>query len=364
MDKIVALRHRLHRNAELSGQEYKTREIIKEFIRANTEMEPVEKEGCVYAVYRGGGNKTVALRTDFDALPVNEDDEKEYCSVNRGVSHRCGHDGHTAALCGAMLKIIEGGCKNNVIFMFQCAEETGAGGSVGANILKDLGADRVYGWHNIPGFKEGCVLLKHGTFCCGSMGIVVDFSGKPAHAAYPETGISPENAIRKMLEYMRELNGKEHKGLLHCTLIGIDCGGDDFGMAAYKGRINMTLRGELTEEYQEEKDALINRAQLIGAQEGLKCGISYKDAFSPVENNDDAVRTLEGLCTEKGWDFLYLKEPMRWSEDFAEYAKSFESCFFGIGDGETYPGLHTEKYDFPDTILERAINVLTELAKR
>lgn len=362
LDKIIELRHLLHQNAELSLHEDKTRQIIKDFIRENTPLIPVEEKGCIYAVYNPDGEKTVALRGDFDALPIEEKNDKPYCSLNKGISHRCGHDGHTAALCGAMLNIIEKGCKNRIIFIFQKGEETGAGGEVGANILKRLGVDRVYGWHNIPGFEKNTILIGDNTFCCGSRGIIIELEGKSAHAAYPETGISPVNAIRDILDYVNELNSSPSKGLLHCTVVGINCGGEDFGVAAYRARLMLTLRGENGDEYEAAVKGLEDKAYYYAHRDGLKCSVSYSDVFPSTENGKRAVNELTEVCKNIGLKYVKPKEPFRWSEDFGHYTQATEGCFFGIGCGEDYPSLHTDKYDFPDDIIKTAVMVMTELA--
>ena len=362
MDKIIKLRHLLHQNAELSLHEDRTRQIIKDFIRENTSLTPIEERGCIYAVYNPEGKKTVALRADFDALPIEEKNDKQYCSLNKDISHCCGHDGHTAVLCGAMLSIIEKGCKNRVIFLFQKGEEIGAGGEVGTNILKRLGADRVYGWHNIPGFEKNTILIRDNTFCCGSRGIIIELEGKSAHAAYPETGISPVNTLRNILDYVDELNHSSTKGLLYCTIVGIDCGGDDFGVAAYKARLMLTLRGENRDEYEAAVKGLEEKAYYYAHRDCLKCTVTFSDVFPSTQNGKTAVNELTEVCQKNGLKYVKPKEPFRWSEDFGHYTQAIEGCFFGIGCGEDYPPLHTNKYDFPDDIIKTAVMVMTELS--
>lgn len=361
MDKVIGLRHLLHQNAELSLHEDNTRKIISDFIRTNTPLTPVEEDGCVYAIYDTGAEKNVALRADIDALPIAES-EGEYRSQNSHVSHRCGHDGHTAALCGAMAELTRNGCKNNVVFIFQKGEEIGAGGECAAAILKRFGVSRVYGWHNIPGFERGSVLMREGTFCCGSCGIIVELEGTSAHAAYPEYGVSPADTIESILSFVRTLNERNTRGLLHCTVIGIDCGGSDFGIAAYSGKVMLTLRGEHNDEYEDAKAELEDFVRQCAEKNLLKCSISYSDVFPPAENSLNAVHTLEQVCIENNFKYIKPDEPFRWSEDFGYYTRELDGCFFGIGDGENYPTLHTMQYDFPDEILKRAVKLLVCLA--
>lgn len=364
MNKIIELRHTLHQNAELSLKEDKTRELIKAFISDNTALTPVERDGCVYAVYDIGADKTVALRADIDALPIEEcGAEREYSSLDNSVSHRCGHDGHTAALCGAMLKILQDGSSCNVVFIFQPAEEIGLGGERAVSILRELNVTEAYGWHNIPAFKRGAVLIRRNTFCCGSCGITIELIGKSAHAAYPEYGVSPVKAVCDILGYVEQLNAIPSGGHLHCTVVGVDCGGEDFGVAAYHARVMLTLRGEIAGEYDAAKRTLADYVQHRAKKYELACEISYCDIFPPTQNNADCVKHLTAVCEASKVDIVKPSQPFRWSEDFGFYTQSIKGCFFGIGDGEDYPALHTQDYDFPDDILEVAVAVLANIVK-
>ena len=141
----VVLRHRLHRCAELSGQEKQTKAMLIDFLRTHTSLELHDMGAWFYAVYKAPLNartesaptRRIAFRADFDALPIEDDPALPYASENRGVAHKCGHDGHSAALCALAAEIDRHGCRSDILFLFQHAEETGCGAPVCQKMITD-----------------------------------------------------------------------------------------------------------------------------------------------------------------------------------------------------------------------------------
>jgi metal-dependent amidase/aminoacylase/carboxypeptidase family protein len=143
----------------------------------------------------------------------------------------------------------------------------------------------------------------------------------------------------------------------------VDCGGEDFGVAAYHARVMLTLRGEIASEYTAVKRTLADYVEHRAKKYGLECKIDYCDIFPPTQNNADCVKHLISVCEENNLSIIKPSQPFRWSEDFGFYTQGLKGCFFGIGDGEEYPALHTQRYDFPDDILEVAVDVLSNLVR-
>ena len=201
LDQIIALRAQLHACAEVSGREAVTKHTLLTFLREHTSLELHELAGGFYAAHREpeGTKPTVALRADYDALATPEG----------GAAHLCGHDGHAAALCGVALMLEGQSIGRSVFLLFQGREKV----------------DEIYGAHNLPGFPFGAVLTRAGTFACASRGVTIHFVGKPAHAAYPETGISPAPAVGQLLVDLPALAAPEqYRGITLCTVIGAQMG--------------------------------------------------------------------------------------------------------------------------------------------
>ncbi|MFO7608685.1 MAG: M20/M25/M40 family metallo-hydrolase [Candidatus Krumholzibacteriia bacterium] len=178
---LVALRHRLHALAELSGAEAATAAAVADLLRACAPADLLTGLGghgvaAVFAAPAGAPGPTVVLRAELDALPIPETLDLDHASLTAGCAHKCGHDGHTAILLGVARELAAtppaGG---RVVLLFQPAEETGQGAArVAADPrFLDLSPDWLFALHNLPGYPAGKVLVRAGAFCAGSAGLTV-----------------------------------------------------------------------------------------------------------------------------------------------------------------------------------------------
>lgn len=357
MKKIIKLRHILHKNAELSGNEIHTMNILKGFILRNTSLSVIDMGRYFYAVKHNGENcENIAFRADMDALPIDEGKQFEYASNNIGVSHKCGHDGHCAMLCGFALELDKIKCNKNVYLLFQPSEETGEGSKICIDFIKKNNIGEIYGFHNIPAYEKNKLLFKYDTFACASTGIEINLIGKVTHAAYPENGINPAFTISKIIERVKAINEVSNRGLVLATIVGISLGKEAYGSAAGEGKIMITLRGEIQEEYIRAKNNICDFARKQAMEQGLSIDINFIEEFGATINHKDSMDKVIKIC--ENMDKIILNEPFRWSEDFGEYLKVTKGAFIGIGDGEDYPQLHTIDYDFPDDIINTGICVM------
>ena len=358
LEKIVALRRRLHQCPERSGRETRTLAAIREFLARNTTLEVRDMGGWLLAVHReAGAAEAVGFRADMDALPAQGGPD--------AARHGCGHDGHSAILCGLAL-LLEGRrvCRN-VYLIFQGAEETGEGAKRVVQTwpgLKSLSA--LYALHNIPGHPKGAVLMRRGCFACASCGHTVSIQGRPAHAAYPGDGANPIEALCRLALDVPAMIGDILAGddrLLMRTLIGLVAGGEDFGISAHEGRLNQTLRGHR----QADIDALIGciqaRAEADCRALGMACRFELRDVFPDTTSDDAHFDDALTRFRAAGLPVKLLDEPMRWSEDCGWLLRAAPGVYFGIGAGEACPGLHTEGYAFDDALIVPAVNAFGAL---
>ena len=234
---ICALRQTLHHCPERSGQEDKTRAMLMDFLAGHTTLELRPCGAGFYAAHRepGGTKPAVALRADCDALALPDG----------GAAHLCGHDGHATALCGAALSVEGETLGRDAFFLFQPAEETGAGALGCLELFQLERVDQIYGAHNLPGFPLGQVVTRPGTFACASRGVTLSFLGRPTHAAYPEYGVSPAQGGGRLLCALPELaQPSRYGGMTLCTVIGVKMGERAFGTAAARAEVWLTLRAE------------------------------------------------------------------------------------------------------------------------
>lgn len=349
---ITALRRTLHDYAELSGQEDATRKILMEFLQEHTSLEVFETGGGILAAHREGDFPTLAFRADFDAIPGPCG--KPY--------HGCGHDGHSAILAGLALMLEGKRLGRNILLLFQSAEETGAGALPLCEAVNQREKiDAVFGFHNIPGYPLGRVLMHEGCFACASRGLIISAKGTQSHAAYPGLGKNPVPLLGRLAAELDKLvESVPAKGLLMATIVGLNAGGRNFGVSAGDGELCLTLRAH----HAEDIDALEATIRAYLREHGAEFEIGYEtvDAFPDTQNNSAVFARAQEVLRQADIPMQELCEPMRWSEDFGHFTKAFPGMYFGIGIGEGHAGLHTPDYEFDDALLEPAINVLHTLA--
>lgn len=349
LQKITDLRQALHDCAELSGQEYKTKAMLMEFLKSNTTLELHSCGDGFYAAHREENptKPAIALRGDYDAL----------AKPDGTVSHMCGHDGHAAALCGAALMVEGQTFGRNLFFLFQPAEETGDGAAPCCELFELERVDEIYGAHNLPGWPLGQVTTRPHTFACASRGVTLRFTGKPTHAAYPENGISPTTAVGRLLCAVPDLSDPaRYSGMTLCTVIGVQMGEKAFGAAAEAAEVWLTLRGEHDVDLNKLFDSVLRLSEELAAEYGLQFACEVQDVFPATENDPACAEKVLQLC-----DGVVLDVPMRWSEDFGHYLNVCKGAFFGIGAGENHPPLHTEHYEYPDALLQPTMDAFWKL---
>lgn len=326
-----------------------------------------------YAVYKAPLNvrtesvptRRIAFRADFDALPIEDDPALPYASENRGVAHKCGHDGHSAALCALAAEIDRHGCRSDILFLFQHAEETGCGAPVCQKMITDEKPDIIFGWHNMPGFPAGSVAVHDGTAAFASRGLVLSFFGKSSHASQPENGHNPARAISKLIIDIPELTAREdHRGIVMATVVCVRIGEEAFGTNAGFGQLMLTIRAEFESELDALDAEICARARAYARQDGItNVEVQYRDSFPETRNTPDAVAAVRKARLECGLPEARWDEPFRSSEDFGCYTKLTSGALFYIGCGTRHAKLHTREYDFNDEIIEPAVDMMFRLAQ-
>lgn len=355
LDRTKELRAMLHNCPEISGQEKRTKELLMEFLQKYTSLELYPCGGGFYAAHRETVRQkdrnrqdahgmeikkepSIAIRADYDALSI----------PGGGAAHLCGHDGHAAALCGLALFLEGKQTGRDVFLLFQPAEETGAGAEACTEIFEKETISEIYGAHNLPGIPLGLVTVRPGTFACASRGVTLTMKGKATHAAYPENGVSPSQAVGKLLCDLPDISAAElYQGMTRCTVIGVHMGEKAFGAAAAEAEIWLTLRGEHDTDLSVLYQNVLRRASELAAEYGLTLEIACRDVFPSTENDAECAERILKICGG-----VLLENPMRWSEDFGHYLKKCKGAFFGIGAGIDQAPLHTENYEYPDDLLE------------
>lgn len=366
VDEVIALRRILHKSPALSGKELPTQQLIKQFLKKKLQdcsISEIAGTGLIADFKFFEEGKTIVIRADIDALPIPEEQIFFYASCIKGVSHKCGHDGHAAILAGLAVLLQENpfNC-GRVILLFQPAEEIGTGAKevLKDPYFKDLSVDFVFGFHNLPGFEKGQIVIAPKYFASASKGMSIRLSGTPAHAAYPESGKSPASAMAEIineLSTITELNDR-YDNFVMLTIVHAQLGERAFGTAPGEAEICATLRSyDNTNMLKLCYDASLS-AREIADEFRLKILIEYEDEFDATINHVEACKIIDDAADICAFPKTYITEPFRWSEDFGQFTSAYCGAMFGIGAGKTHPDLHTANYDFPDDIIANAITML------
>ena len=368
---IIELRHELHKHPEVSNNEYNTSERIVRFLNdfSPDEIIHLGKTGKAFVFKGKDAGKTIMFRAELDALPISEKSSLPYSSVHQNVSHACGHDGHMSILAGLAQKIAnEPPRYGKVVLLFQPAEEVEQGAR---DVLEDaafvtIQPDYIFAIHNIPGIKKHNIVIKSGSFSAASKGMTIKLFGKTAHAAEPENGISPANAISIIINQLHELqeNKSLFKDLALLTIIHIQLGEISFGTSPGYAEIRITLRSFENEDMEvltSHSEKIING---ISKAENLECRISYSEEFPASVNNNECLSYVEESARQNNLDIETIENPFKWSEDFGYYSQLYKTCLFGLGAGISQPPLHNPNYDFPDEIIESGINMFYSIYKK
>jgi len=300
-------------------------------------------------------------------LPIRELSRAAHCSNVDGRSHACGHDGHMAILAAVGEKLSAARPRRGrVVLLFQPAEEDGSGAEA---VIRDrrfpkIRPDFVFALHNLPGFPLGQILVRKGTFCCASRGVVVSLEGTPAHAAQPETGTSPARAMCRIMKLIDDLPALLGAGdeVAFATIVGARLGaGDAFGTAPGDARVMATLRSETDGTLTRMVEHLATSVRRIAARHELRHEVAYRDDFIATVNSPGAVAMVRRAADDAS--ITAMDGPFRWSEDFGRFTALAEGAVFGIGAGEGTPALHNPAYDFPDELIPLGAAVFTGIIR-
>jgi len=371
LQRLVELRHEIHQHPELSGKEEATPHRILKFLRdspPDVVLNDIGGEGMILIYDSGKKGPNLLFRCELDALPIDEINSISYRSKYSDVAHVCGHDGHMAIITG--LGLIFGKQKppaGKIILLYQPAEETGEGAfkMMQDEVLKDLKVDLGFAQHNLPGYKKGQIVLSENIFAAASRGITIHLEGKTSHAAEPEHGINPAQAVSAIINAFNQLHQQSDlfEDFVLITPIHIQLGSIAFGTSAGKAEMRFTLRAFRDVDMQKlmhEAEEIIKR---IALKERLKFDFEYNEIFPTTRNHPEALKYLHKSAEQLGLNYIYKKTPFRWSEDFGQFKSRFKTSFFGIGAGENQPDLHNPDYDFPDELIQMGITFFYQIAE-
>ena len=333
---IVSTRRDIHKHPELSFQEYRTSQLVADelekfgiLVKRN-----IGKTGVVGILKGKAPGKTVALRADMDALPIQETSNVPYKSINDGVMHACGHDAHTAILLGAakVLAKYKDNIKGIIKFIFQPAEE----GYGGAKFMIKDGAidevDEIYGLHVWNYQKSGTVGIQSGPVMAAADMFTIKIKGIGGHGAAPQGTVDSIVISSYLIQSMQTIISR-NTNPLESTVItfGQINGGYNFNIIADE----VILKGT-TRSYTEENRHLIKTRmkEIIKGTEkmfGAKIDLQYKDGYPPVVNNELVTSNLKNIAKSVVNENVIRPYLSMGGEDFSYFSNVVPGCFFFLG---------------------------------
>lgn len=367
--ELKTVRQYLHAHPELSAKELKTHHYLLDKLSSLSTDGIVSIETAIIVIFNGKeAGKNVLLRGDFDALPIEETNEFSHRSMVKGVSHKCGHDGHATIQLGLARHYANNRPeKGNVYLLFQPGEEIGWGAKVvvDSGELEKLNIDHVFAMHNLPGFPMHEVLCKAGSFSSSVVTLVAYFKGYTAHAAEPWNGRNPAKAMSeymlKALTYNKE--DKANKQYVTVTPAHMEMGEVAYGTSAGEGSVHITIRADSNERMADVIKEIKEHASVIASSEELSVRFEELEPFEANQNDEFAVEHIRKAAQQVGLEYQELDVPFRWGEDFGLITTLYPGAMFGIGSGEDCKPLHHPAYDYPDEITPTTIKMFVAIQK-
>ncbi|HLT19212.1 MAG TPA: amidohydrolase [Thermomicrobiales bacterium] len=376
LPELIETRRDFHRHPELGFEETRTSSIVAERLRA-IGFEDVRAGIAVTgvkAVLRGGRpGKTLLLRADMDALPIEEENEVEYCSTVKGTMHACGHDGHTAILLSAarMLYARRDEIPGTIVFCFQPAEE-GRGGArrmIEDGVLEDPEVDAAIGLHLLSDFPVGTAVVVDGPTMSGSDRFNVKIQGSGGHGAMPHNTVDALLIAAEVVTTLQTLVSREVDPQKPAVIsVGtLHAGGTAANIIADSATLSGTVRwfdADVGDQLARRVPEIIQgiAAALRGSAE-----VEYRRGSRPTVN-DPAVAALvrEAAAEVIGAENVWTGPPLMASEDFSEFTHRVPSTFFFVGTRDEATGKtfqhHHPRFDIDERSLPLAVEMMTRAA--
>jgi amidohydrolase len=356
MEEIVGLRRMLHKHPEIAFHEIQTRAIIKDFVTEHASLfEPFYdgQYGLVF-VKKGKGHpkKKVAFRAEMDGLPVKDEKNKDYASVNPDYCHSCGHDAHMAMLLSAMKKINSADLENEIICIFQAGEEVFSGAKYLMEKIKSLNIDYLFGMHITPDMKAGSFSIASGEVMASSYTSEIQLFLSYSHVSQETDRLEIFNLL---YEFANQFNNEaQMMKIPHIKDNGY------YNVNASEITLCINIRSFLEKDWKSE---IMNLVKGIANKVAIKNATLKEISHYPVLINSELATLKATEIINKCGGYL-MKAPRSYSsDDFSFYRKIiketayfFTGCYLGPG----YQ-CHTASFDLDESCLAQGERVIVEL---
>ncbi|OMI06346.1 amidohydrolase [Bradyrhizobium brasilense] len=372
---LAEVRQDLHAHPEVGFETHRTAAVVAKELSAHgvAVHRGVGGTGVVGVLKKGASKRSVGLRADMDALPINEESGRRYASKEPNKMHACGHDGHTACLLGAARYLAESGRFDGTVnFIFQPAEEVfgGAKAMIEDGLFDRFPCDAVFGIHNRPGLAVGKYIVRPGAMMAGGASFAIEVVGRGSHGARPEASIDPVLVASHVTVALQSIVSRNispvEAAVLSVTQIS---GGDAFNVIPNKVRLGGTVRAfssDIIDAVEVRMKAIV---ESIAAGFGAAASVEYERLVPPLINASLETEALISAATSLvGEDNVSAHGPLLMaSEDFSFMLERCPGAFMNVGIASGQAGLallHTPSYDFNDEAIPYGSALFAQLVEQ
>ncbi len=367
---LVDIRRDFHMHPELSNQEFRTMGKICEYLDlwGIAYEKGIAGTGVVAIINGSKPGKTIGIRGDIDALKMQEEISMPYKSKTDGISHTCGHDGHTTILLGVakILKSMENAFAGSVKFFFQPAEETtgGAQRMIESGCMENPHVDYVLGLHMHPKYEVGMIGVKYGKMMAASDEFKVTVHGKTCHGAHPELGIDAVVIASQIIVSLQSIVNRQISPLDSAVCsVGYINGGTTGNVIAGEVEFGGIIRTLDSSARKFLQDKIICIAEHTALAMGGKATVEFRHSYGPLINNDLVTDIVKDNAIEVlGKDNVFVEAfPDMGTEDFSYFAMERPSCFFHLGCGNSEKGINADIHNCKFDMDERCLSIGVQL---
>ncbi len=366
---LTAIRRDIHEHPELGFQEVRTSGIVAGFLESwGIEVtRGIGKTGVVGVLKGNRAGKTIGLRADMDALPIDELTNLPYASKNPGVMHACGHDAHTAMLLGAARYLSETrDFAGTAVFIFQPAEE-GLGGAramIADGLFDRFPCDELYGLHNSPYHDLGVIGVKPGAAMAGADFFDIDIKGRGSHGAMPQVSRDP---VIIGAGLVKEIQGIVARNMdpTKAAVVSITQfhAGAAYNVIPETARLSGTVRYFDIEDEKMIADRMRKICAGFAVAYEVEIEVSIRNVFDVLMNDDARSADLIAAAREVVGDRAGFKDGLQMgSEDMADMLRIVPGAYCTLGHGGDVP-LHNPAFVFDDAALPIGSSLLARLVE-
>ncbi len=370
---LTLLRRDIHAHPELAFNEHRTAELVASRLEAAgiETHRGIGRTGVVGVIRNGSSSRSIGLRADMDALPMQERNDFAHQSRHAGCMHACGHDGHTTMLLGAAEHLArQRNFDGTVVLIFQPAEEGGGGGRemLEDGLLERFPIDSVYGMHNWPGLPAGHFSVRSGAVMASTDRFDIEIMGQGAHAAMPHLGVDPVSAAAALVQALQTVVSRNVDPLEAAVLSVTKLhAGEAHNVIPDRANLAGTVRALSADVRAQVESAMQRVCAGVGAALGVQVTLEYRQEYPVTVNTaSEAALCAEVAATVAGAAAVRTDlKPSMGAEDFAYFLQQRPGAYVWLGNGPGEGGcmLHNPHYDFNDEVIPVGVTYWVRLVE-